>query len=221
LKILLNKELSIPKELYAKTNGNLNILSIPFEEAIERSWDKITKDIYDKVTNKCGILVRKDRATYVYDITDYRNFVFYVFQTNTAEPLFNAVGENGKYSGQSSVNFINACKRNGFETKSATGFIVDLFKILTFISYVDIETKLLAPGFRDKGVVCKYVNDTKLPVIILDSKWFTTIKTNGFPVKGHWRWQPCGEGLKDRNLIWINDFQKEGYTAPARKLSRT
>lgn len=28
-----------------------------------------------------------------------------------------------------------------------------------------------------------------------------------------------GEGMKERKLIWINDFKKTGYTAPARKLA--
>ena len=89
-----------------------------------------------------------------------------------------------------------------------------------FTKYAEIETKTLPPHKVIKDVECKYVNDTKLKVNILDSKWFTTlVKSDGFNVRGHFRFQPYGEGMIKRKLIWINEFEKSGYTAPARKLT--
>jgi len=56
----------------------------------------------------------------------------------------------------------------------------------------------------------------------LDSKWFTTlVKSDAFHVRGHFRLQPKKkDGEWTKELIWINDFQKEGYTAPARRLQQ-
>lgn len=93
---------------------------------------------------------------------------------------------------------------------------------LNFIRYAQVETKELPAGQMTKFVDCKYRNDTKSNITILNSTWFTNlVKSDAFKVRGHFRLQPCGEGHKDRKLIWINDFQKEGYTAPARKLGAT
>lgn len=91
--------------------------------------------------------------------------------------------------------------------------------ILRFLKYAEIETKILPPKSRSKDIRCKYVNDTDSRIEYIDSTWFTTlVKSDAFKVRGHFRLQACGEGLKDRKLIWVNEFQKDGYTAPARKL---
>jgi hypothetical protein len=93
--------------------------------------------------------------------------------------------------------------------------ILKLFK-----SYADIETKTIFPNSKVKDFHCKYVNDTRLKLTYLDSKWFTNlVKSEGFSVRGHFRLQPKkknGEWTKE--LIWINDFEKTGYTAPARMI---
>lgn len=89
-----------------------------------------------------------------------------------------------------------------------------------FIKYAEVETKHLPAGQKIKGVDCKYVNETKMPVNILNSLWFTTlVKSDGFKVRGHFRLQPKkknGEWTKE--LIWINDFMKTGYTSTAKKI---
>lgn len=90
--------------------------------------------------------------------------------------------------------------------------------ISMFKTYADVETKFLKPKQRIKEIDCKYVNDTELDLTYLDCKWFTNlIKSDGFKVRGHFCLQPCGVGLKNKKLIWINDFDKNGYTSPARK----
>lgn len=95
-----------------------------------------------------------------------------------------------------------------------------LLNVILFKKYAEVELKLLPSQSKIKNLTCNYVNSTKLNISLLDSKWFTTlVKSDAFKVRGHFRLQPCGEGMKDRKLIWINDFQKEGYTAPAKKLS--
>lgn len=89
-----------------------------------------------------------------------------------------------------------------------------------FTMYAEIEVKTLN-GMRQifDGPNCVYSNQTKYPIEIINSTWFTElIKSDAFKVRGHFRLQPFGEGMAKRKLIWINDFQKEGYHRLAKKL---
>jgi len=100
--------------------------------------------------------------------------------------------------------------------------IVDILILAMFKKYAKVETKYLKPHSRVRDIKCKYINDTNYNILHLDSKWFTTlVKSDGFKVRGHFRLQP----KKDKNgkwikeLIWISDFEKLGYTSKARKLA--
>ena len=92
-----------------------------------------------------------------------------------------------------------------------------LFLILNFIRYAKIEDKLLVAGSKIFYNSTKYVNNSMSNIITVDSSWFTTIvKSNSFKVRGHFRLQP----YKDRvELIWIDEFEKTGYTRKAKKLT--
>jgi len=88
-----------------------------------------------------------------------------------------------------------------------------------FKTYAPVETKILPPNTHVDAVNYKYVNETNIPVTFLDSKWFTNlVKSDAFTVHGHFRLQACGMGLKDHKLIWIDEYSKSGYIAPARIL---
>lgn len=101
------------------------------------------------------------------------------------------------------------------------GLAISAILLVLFEQHAEIQTKNIAAKSKIETISSKIVNDTKSLIKMLDIKHFTTInQPNAFAVRGHFRWQPCGEGLKERKLIWINEFQKEGYTAPARKLSQ-
>jgi hypothetical protein len=96
--------------------------------------------------------------------------------------------------------------------------IIGMFK-----SYADVETSILSKNKKTKIINCKYINDTDLNITHLDSKWFTNlVQSNGFKVRGHFRLQPKIKDEKwTKELIWISEFKKNGYTAKARKLSFT
>lgn len=101
-------------------------------------------------------------------------------------------------------------------------FIQNIMLYDTFMKYCDIETKTLLPKSYIIGIQCKYGNGTSFPIQILDSKWFTNlVKSDAFKVSGHFRLQPCGQAFKDKKLIWISDYMKDGYTAPAKVLKET
>lgn len=99
--------------------------------------------------------------------------------------------------------------------------LLDTLLLLLFFKYAEVDEKILPPTKRLKNFECKYVNDSSSNVSILNITHFTTIhQPNGFPVRGHFRFQPHGEGLKERKLIWIKDFMKEGYTINAKIISQ-
>jgi hypothetical protein len=100
-------------------------------------------------------------------------------------------------------------------------FIKESLVIYMFKQYAQVETKYLPAGQKAEGIDCKYINDTKSNITYLDSKWFTTlVKSDAFKVRGHFRLQPKKkDGEWTKELIWITDFEKHGYTAPARKLT--
>lgn len=88
-------------------------------------------------------------------------------------------------------------------------------KLITFVELGDIETVILEKG-RNNGKAKsdgKITNGANYTVYVVDSSWNKLIiRTEGFAVMGHFRLQPCGAGLIDRKLIWINAFEKHGYT---------
>jgi hypothetical protein len=96
----------------------------------------------------------------------------------------------------------------------------DVWKFLLFLKFCPIEIKNLQSGKRLKEISCKYANDTKSNIQMIDSTWFTTlVKSYAFKVSGHFRLQASGENHSQRKLVWISDFQKKGYTRKAKKLT--
>jgi hypothetical protein len=87
-----------------------------------------------------------------------------------------------------------------------------------FKKYAKVETKIIPANTHTKGINCKYINDTKSNITILDSKWFTDlVNSNSFSVRGHFRLQPKKkDGEWTKELIWINDFIKNGYHRQAK-----
>lgn len=99
--------------------------------------------------------------------------------------------------------------------------IADIFSLVLFMKYCELEIKEVKGNSKVNHIGTKYVNETNNNIEILDSTWFTTIvKSEGFHVRGHFRFQPCGQAMKDRKLIWISDYDKEGYTRTAKMLTQ-
>ena len=96
---------------------------------------------------------------------------------------------------------------------------IQFIQLLIFFEFSEIEEQVLKPnqskGTRREG---KIKNESNLSVIVVDSLWNKFTRVCGeFMVSGHFRWQPCGKGNKDRELIYITEFTKEGYTRKATK----
>jgi len=102
-------------------------------------------------------------------------------------------------------------------------FCKEIAAIELFIQYSEITTKILPPKEQIwNSHTCVYNNKTQDDITIIDLTWFTNlVKSDAFKVRGHFRLQPHGEGMKERKLIWINEFQKEGYIRGAKMLTQS
>ena len=91
--------------------------------------------------------------------------------------------------------------------------------ILLFKKYAEVET---VEAQKDKKVRTpdgdKLLVETDVKVNYIDCSWFRTIVRNeGFMVSGHFRLQPCKkDGEWTRKLIYIEPYQKHGYTRKAK-----
>jgi hypothetical protein len=97
--------------------------------------------------------------------------------------------------------------------------------LIIFQKFCEVETKVVPPGKKSSYRFENYVNDTALPVEILDSTWFTTIvRSDAFTVGGKdggfFRWQRCGPGLSEKKLVWVPAFEKKGYVRKAKILAQ-
>lgn len=89
-----------------------------------------------------------------------------------------------------------------------------------FINFAEVETKVMKPNTQiwdEKMVNAIYNNKTYSDITVLDSTWYTNLISSGaFKVRGHFRLQPYGPGMKQKRLQWISEFKKEGYHRKAK-----
>lgn len=95
--------------------------------------------------------------------------------------------------------------------------------IVLFKQYAPIETKIIRKdkGFSHKIVMNKekLLNETKIPIQVIDSRWFTNIiREEGFIVRGHFGLRAYGPGREKRRLTWIPTYEKSGYSRQAGRL---
>jgi hypothetical protein len=109
----------------------------------------------------------------------------------------------------------------GFPMRDLAWWVAEIMLFKTFLSYAEVETKVVNAKRREHHLGTKYINETSYKVDVLDSTYFTTIsRTEGFGVRGHFRLQPWGPGLTQKRLQWISAYEKEGYTKRAKVLKQ-
>lgn len=206
-------------------------ISSPFLESFTKHGNKITEAyLYSEVRNQKIAFLFSFNYAFILDIQNnkeskkmyIKNFIInnnsYLLSAGEAEISYNDIAGKTISCDLSGFHSNNGRLLNDPNKKRQTIFA--LVNLIIFIKYAKVETKFLPAKKRVKDINCKYVNDTNSNITYLDSTWFTTlVKSDAFKVRGHFRLQPKKHNGKwTRELIWINEFQKEGYTAPARKL---
>lgn len=92
-----------------------------------------------------------------------------------------------------------------------------ILSVLTFRKYAKVEIIESKAKTKTTQFNCKYLNETDLDIEYLDSKWFTSlVSSQGFKVRGFFRLQPKKkDGEWTKELIWIDEFEKQGYNRKA------
>lgn len=213
--------------------SEINIISQPFLDACSKSYNKLgclleeimTDDLDDFIVK--GTFIVKDTVCMIsYDTrkgSDVQELAFYIFDRWGSPLCMNVMSTKHNID---EIMWVTEFDRKRVEEVGGVlafvkSHLLRVFIYKMFKSYAQVETKILQPKQKVMDIVCKYKNDTKLKLTFLDSKWFTNlVKSDGFNVRGHFRLQPKkANGQWTKELIWISDFQKTGYTAPAKMLS--
>lgn len=202
-------------------NNQIYHLSDSFLGAYEKAGDKLFEsDLYNQIEDDNICFITNTQTTLLKIRHDIPNKSIRI-------DFFDFAKEGTILSaGTMVLNYTNGVPDRdiiGFVSSNEANAHAHIFNcvlITLFIKYAEVETKILPAGQKVKGIECNYKNDTKNKIFFLNSTWFTTlIKSDGFKVRGHLRLQPYKkEGVWTKRFIWINDFEKTGYTAPARKL---
>lgn len=202
---------------------SIKVLTQPVVEAMDKSREKLYKpELIEMIPNGSSGTFINGSYTFCYSLGNNNENVFFVFKENNLIALIRASEREQDHITFFSENTYKQLLREKYSYQSVVESITQTFiSVILFLRFAEIETKMLQPNSKVKEFNCKYVNDTNSTIEIIDSTWFTSlVKSDSFKVRGHFRLQAFGEGLKDRKLKWINEFMKDGYTAPARKLNQ-
>jgi hypothetical protein len=90
-----------------------------------------------------------------------------------------------------------------------------------FKSYADVETEVVNLNKKIKpiGEDEPIYNKIPFPVTWLNCNWFTNIiRSEGFGVRGHFRFQRVGPGRRQIKMVEVKPYRKSGYHRRAQKV---
>jgi hypothetical protein len=227
-RIYYNNEFDKIIKAISKKN-NIECISENFFQAFDGDAKIAHKlwNLRNEVDSKIGILIIPDTLSYFYNITNDKmneNVIVKVF-TFRNDIFMSYLGLSYDYNSIFNNNIMRYDEINSFDSiENDSNYNITypaqiVISFLLFKTYADIEYKLIDGIKQKKSIVNgeKIINGTELPIEYIDSTWFVTlIHTEGFKVSGHFRLQPYGKGLEKRKLIYINEFEKIGYTRKAK-----
>jgi hypothetical protein len=97
-----------------------------------------------------------------------------------------------------------------------------VMSFILFYNYTETETKIIhgIDSGKQRRVKLngeKFINASQNDIEIIDNSYFTKIiRTGEFGVKGHFRVQSYGSGKSQTKIIFIDEYQKSGYTRNAK-----
>lgn len=94
-----------------------------------------------------------------------------------------------------------------------------IYKLFCFFYLSENDFIVVEPGrkhgTRKEG---KLINSLDVPVTIVNSNWnITSIRTEGFGVRGHFAIRWSGKGRSIPKMVFIKPFKKKGYVRKAKK----
>ena len=213
--------------------SEVNIISESFSNASIKAQKKLSELFADIVKNNLSDFVVK--GTYI--LGDFVCMIKYEHKKNSEDftMFLFMFDKNGLpiaidiNSSECDLDFnwvssgFDILQTESIREKYVLGWVSRLIVLKMFKIYAEVETKILAGKSKIKGKGYKHLNETNLEISFLDSKWFTNlVKSESFNVSGHFRLQPKKkEGSWTKELIWIDEFVKNGYTSKARILTNS
>jgi hypothetical protein len=216
----LNKVMDTIEKNAHKFKKSINYVTKPFVDSVVLAKDKLVdllKDMESAGHEFCfsGTFITDKYVTFIDSNLKNKkyNCTCFVFLRAGAMVLFAEFNiEQNKMKFWLSDTILTHDKKKFTEFMIKEAILWQMFK-----SYAQVETKHLPANKLTKDINCKYVNDTMFNITQLDSLWFTNlVKSDAFKVRGHFRLQPKKKDNKwTKELIWINEFEKHGYTRKA------
>lgn len=187
-------------------------LTEPFKDAIITATPKIVdgNKQLKSIPTDCGVIFTdKGFSVYLSNPTDKKVKLLCFGFTRDVLTTYGVIDNDDNFYGV-------ACSlKDGKPYNDTSGLAAYLNSFLTtlyFIHNCEIEQRVIAPMQKDRSNGQKHFNESKSDITILDCRWFTElIRDTPFAVRGHLRWQVHGEGRQKRKLIWIDEFEKQGY----------
>ena len=197
-------------KLIQKATKNIDVITDSFIDAvIDRQENFKAIDRYQefKDNKDSGVFVTK-HVSFIYTSTVAASVLYIVDRTG-----IRAIIEYVRVSNEVAVVYKNI--------DNVEPFISMFVSILIFKKYVKIEIEEIEGSKKSKQKVNKSMVAPKLPfdVNIVNCTWFTTlVRSSGFKVRGHFRLQPKKDenGEWTKELIYVNEFEKQGYTRVAK-----
>ena len=195
---------------------NVEYVSKPFIEGVEANANKLLNSIaeenyYDALSDCSGFLIIKD---YIVSYVIFENCAYFIASHRTIDS-----------KGGQQFFFGNHTLRNTSDWKTLNDLeqcICLALGVLIIKKYGEVETVLIGSGVNrriansDENIF----NKSPFKIKQLDCSWLRKIiRTEGFLVSGHFRLQPYGAGRTLRKLIYIEPYEKHGYTRQAKKLT--
>lgn len=221
--------------LISDFKSNIQIITSPFFDAIELAKPKLVgDDIFRLEKPECGAVFFPNGYVFLYYVDKFTigeslNKMILIFNNEFLVSYSISKKESNlsnTYIWKTHIDRYQQANpkasKNELIEECDRDFFTLLMCTISFIKYCPIETVHLKPNSKTKQFNCKYINDTGNNIRIYDSKWFTTfVKSDAFLVRSHLRWQPKKkDGEWTKELILIEEFMKNGYTAPAKKLAQ-
>ncbi len=213
--------------------NNIQFVSKSFFETFAKNSDKLKSICTKEPIEDSGIIILGGHSD---GYTHWHTWYYYInagFDDNgewELESLFMDFSKH-KNADMCALDVFSSLSKEDAKELIWDGYVKDgrdaaywnalLLRFIFFRKYCDLDVKVIPATKKDKHIGVKYINETNRNITVLDSTWFTTlVKTGAFSVSGHFRWQPYGPGNSLRKLIWISDFEKEGYTRAAKVLTQ-
>lgn len=179
------------------------------------------RDIYYEVPKGTGVYLDSLHQLFLYEVKsneDSKEVTIYCFYKNCLVGFYNVILDKAGGGLENKANFTS-----DRETGNSTSTFLLIAIISLFREYANVDVKHLNKKTGGTIFNCVYSNDTEKNIKVLDSTWFTTlVKSEGFKVRGHFRLQPKKhKGKWTKELIWISEFQKNGYIREAGILKQT